>query len=98
VGGGGCGGVVVHAGDWIDVRLLDRLADRLQARASRLIGVVGNNDGAALRARLPLVARAEVGGVRIAVVHETGVHDHRGIMITGERAIGRCWAGRIPRR
>jgi putative phosphoesterase len=60
--------VVVHAGDWVDVGLLDAL----DARAARLIGVCGNNDGAALRARLPDVARATIAGVRVAVVHETG--------------------------
>ncbi|MGH4018976.1 MAG: metallophosphoesterase family protein [Pseudonocardiaceae bacterium] len=60
--------VVLHAGDWVDVALLDLLADR----AARLVGVYGNNDGAALRARLPEVARVELGGVRLAVVHETG--------------------------
>ena len=60
--------VVVHAGDWVDVALLDSL----ERRARRLVAVYGNNDGPALRARLPLVARAEVGGVRLAVVHETG--------------------------
>ncbi|HEY6744305.1 MAG TPA: metallophosphoesterase [Mycobacteriales bacterium] len=60
--------VVLHAGDWVDVSLLDAL----EARAARLIGVYGNNDGPALRARLPLVARATLGGVRFAVVHETG--------------------------
>lgn len=60
--------VVVHAGDWVDVSLLDRL----EQRADRLIGVYGNNDGPALRARLPEVARAELAGVRLAVVHETG--------------------------
>jgi uncharacterized protein len=60
--------VVVHAGDWVDVSLLDRMS----ARAARLIGVYGNNDGPALRARLPEVARAELAGVRLAVVHETG--------------------------
>jgi uncharacterized protein len=59
---------VVHAGDWVDVMLLDAM----QARASRLIGVVGNNDGPALAARLPEVARAELDGLRLAVVHETG--------------------------
>jgi putative phosphoesterase len=59
---------VLHAGDWVDAGLLDAL----EARAARLVGVVGNNDGAALQARLPLVARAELGGVRFAVVHETG--------------------------
>jgi len=60
--------VVVHAGDWVDVALLDAV----QARAARLIGVYGNNDGPALRARLPLVAVAELAGVRLGVVHETG--------------------------
>jgi putative phosphoesterase len=60
--------VVVHAGDWVDAALLDRL----EARAPRLIGVWGNNDGPELRARLPEVARAELAGVRLAVVHETG--------------------------
>ncbi|HEX8628870.1 MAG TPA: YfcE family phosphodiesterase [Catenuloplanes sp.] len=60
--------VVVHAGDWVDVALLDALS----ARARRLIGVYGNNDGPPLRARLPEVARAELAGLKIAVVHETG--------------------------
>ncbi len=60
--------VVLHAGDWVDVSLLDQL----EQRATRLIGVYGNNDGPELRARLPEVARAELGGLRWAVVHETG--------------------------
>ena len=60
--------VVVHAGDWVQVPLLDSL----QQRANRLIGVYGNNDGPALRARLPEVARAELDGLRLGVVHETG--------------------------
>ena len=60
--------VVLHAGDWVDVALLDEL----ERRAARVVGVFGNNDGPALRARLPEVARAELGGVRFAVVHETG--------------------------
>jgi putative phosphoesterase len=60
--------VVVHAGDWVDVALLDAL----EARSSRLLGVYGNNDHGTLRERLPEVATAEVGGVRMAVVHETG--------------------------
>ena len=60
--------VVIHAGDWVSVALLDAL----EARARRLVGVFGNNDGTALRARLPEVARVELGGVRFAVVHETG--------------------------
>jgi putative phosphoesterase len=60
--------LVIHAGDWVDVALLDEL----QGRARRLLGVWGNNDGAELRARLPEVARETVEGIRIAVVHETG--------------------------
>jgi len=65
--------VVVHAGDWVSVELLDAL----EARAHGLVGVYGNNDGAALRARLPEVARVELGGVRFAVVHETGAKTGR---------------------
>jgi hypothetical protein len=60
--------VVVHAGDWVSADLLDAL----EARAARVVGVWGNNDGPDLRARLPEVARVELGGVRFAVVHETG--------------------------
>ena len=64
--------VVVHAGDWVDVALLDVL----ERRSRLLLGCYGNNDGPELRARLPEVARAELDGVRFAVVHETG--DARG--------------------
>ncbi|UQA97417.1 metallophosphoesterase family protein [Streptomyces halobius] len=60
--------IVVHAGDWVDTATLELL----EARASRLIGVYGNNDGPELRARLPEVAYAELEGVRLGVVHETG--------------------------
>ncbi|MCP2166502.1 metallophosphoesterase family protein [Goodfellowiella coeruleoviolacea] len=60
--------VVIHAGDWVAVDLLDAI----EARCDRLVGVVGNNDGPDLAARLPEVARVELGGVRFAVVHETG--------------------------
>jgi hypothetical protein len=60
--------VVVHAGDWVDVGLLDRLG----AATARLVAVHGNNDHGALRERLPEVARAEVEGLRLVVVHETG--------------------------
>ena len=60
--------VVVHAGDWVDVSLLDALEERAQ----QLVACWGNNDGPELRARLPEVARAELDGLRLAVVHETG--------------------------
>ncbi|MGZ5400801.1 MAG: metallophosphoesterase family protein [Nocardioides sp.] len=64
--------VTVHAGDWVDERLLSEC----EARAQRLVAVYGNNDHGVLRERLPEVARVEVEGIRIGVVHETG--DARG--------------------
>ncbi|MFF5754160.1 metallophosphoesterase [Streptomyces longwoodensis] len=60
--------VVVHAGDWVDTATLDLLEER----SRRLVAVYGNNDGPALRARLPEVAYADLGGLRFGVVHETG--------------------------
>jgi putative phosphoesterase len=60
--------VVVHAGDWVDVALLDEM----ERRARRLVGVYGNNDHGELRVRLPEVARVDIDGLRVAVVHETG--------------------------
>jgi uncharacterized protein len=60
--------VVVHAGDWVEPALLDTL----EARAARLVGCWGNNDGEELRARLPERADVTLGGVRFTVVHETG--------------------------
>lgn len=60
--------VVLHAGDWVEPAVLDRL----EQRATHLVAVHGNNDGEELRSRLPEVARVELGGVRFAVVHETG--------------------------
>lgn len=60
--------VVVHAGDWVDAPLLDLFEER----SRRLVAVHGNNDHGVLRERLPEIARAELEGVRFAVVHETG--------------------------
>ena len=60
--------LVIHAGDWVSENLLDELQERSHA----LLGCWGNNDGPGLRARLPEAGTAVVGGVRIAVVHETG--------------------------
>ncbi|MGV0644637.1 metallophosphoesterase [Mycolicibacterium sp. XJ2546] len=60
--------VVVHAGDWVDVWLLDKL----EKRAKRLVACWGNNDDAELRRRLPERADANLGGLRFTVVHETG--------------------------
>src|SRR5688500_16138036 len=57
--------LVIHAGDWVEVALLDEL----EARSARLVGVVGNNDGPDLRSRLPEVANAVVDGMRFSVVN-----------------------------
>lgn len=65
--------VVVHAGDWVGTDLLDLLEER----SRRLIGVHGNNDGPDLRARLPEVATADLAGVNLVVVHETGASTGR---------------------
>lgn len=59
--------LIVHAGDWVEESVLDDLL-----AIGPVLGVWGNNDGEGLRARLPEVARAEIEGVRLAVVHETG--------------------------
>ena len=60
--------VVIHAGDWVSAALLDALT----RRAAQLLACTGNNDGVDLRRRLPSVARAELSGVRVAVVHDSG--------------------------
>ncbi|MEV0176331.1 metallophosphoesterase [Streptomyces sp. NPDC050803] len=65
--------VVIHAGDWVDAATLDLL----ERRSRRLLAVYGNNDGPDLRARLPEVAYAELGGLRFGVVHETGAAQGR---------------------
>ncbi|WAJ45527.1 metallophosphoesterase [Mycobacterium sp. Aquia_216] len=65
--------VVIHAGDWIALELLDEL----ESRAARLIGCWGNNDGPELRARLPERADVTLAGVRFTVVHETGASSGR---------------------
>jgi putative phosphoesterase len=59
---------VFHAGDWVEVALLDQL----EAHAKRVVGVYGNNDGEDLRSRLPEIARVELDGLRFAMIHETG--------------------------
>ena len=60
--------VIVHAGDWVTTELLDEL----DSRSARLVACWGNNDGPALRSRLPERAEVTLAGVRITVVHETG--------------------------
>ena len=72
--------VVLHAGDWVAPSLLDAL----EARAKRLVGCWGNNDGAELRRRLPERADATLGGLRFTVVHETGAAAGREVRMAKE--------------
>jgi putative phosphoesterase len=65
--------VVLHAGDWNSIPLLDAF----EARAARLIGVRGNNDGPEFAGRLPEVAAAELDGIAVTVVHDSGQADGR---------------------
>lgn len=60
--------LVVHAGDWVAEALLSEMG----RRSAALLGVYGNNDGPALRARLSEIAWITVYGLRLAVVHEIG--------------------------
>ncbi|SEN45918.1 hypothetical protein SAMN05216388_1003164 [Halorientalis persicus] len=60
---------VVHAGDFMTESVLDAF----QAEASRLYGVVGNNDRPAVRDRLPTQRVVEHEGLRLVVVHG---HEH----------------------
>lgn len=60
---------VVHAGDLVTEAVLDAFV----AEAGRFAGVVGNNDTAAVRERLPSERVVESDGVRLAVVHG---HEH----------------------
>src|SRR3954447_20975426 len=60
--------VVVHAGDWVEIALLDRLEER----SRRLVGVSGNAGGAERRRGRREGAGAEVAALRLGVVHEPG--------------------------
>jgi len=56
---------VVHAGDFTTEAVLDAV----EAEATRLTAVTGNNETAAVRERLPEVATVEWDGYRILVAH-----------------------------
>lgn len=75
--------LVVHAGDWVSLDLLDRV----QERAKDLMGCWGNNDlGAQWRKRLPEVDRRTLEGVSVAVTHETGDKRRRDAFCDGRYA------------
>ncbi|MCV7079345.1 metallophosphoesterase family protein [Mycobacterium szulgai] len=60
--------IVIHAGDWVSLELLDEL----EAKAHRLVACWGNNDGPQLRGRLPERADVTLKNLRFTVIHETG--------------------------
>ncbi|NLP82825.1 metallophosphoesterase [Microbacterium sp. CFH 90308] len=64
--------LIIHAGDWVVASVLDELEEH-----APVLGVYGNNDGADLRARLPEIAERTIGGLRLAVIHETGPSQRR---------------------
>jgi putative phosphoesterase len=57
--------LVVHTGDFMRESVLDSF----HREADRLLGVVGNNDDAAIRGRLPEARTFTFGGVRFAATH-----------------------------
>ena len=57
--------LVVHAGDFYREPVLDAF----EAATDRLRAVFGNNDGGAIRDRIPEVRTVEYEGVRFAVTH-----------------------------
>lgn len=63
---------VVHAGDVVTPWLLDRL----RAASPQVHAVLGNND-LPLRGALPQQLRLRLGGVEVAVVHDSGAADGR---------------------
>jgi putative phosphoesterase len=65
--------LIVHAGDFAD---LDALG-HLRSFGTPLVAVHGNADDAAVRARLPVTASVDAGGLRLAVVHDGGPEQGR---------------------
>lgn len=63
--------VILHAGDVVEAGLLARLAEVAPVHA-----VLGNNDHA-LRGVLPETWEATLGGVRVAMVHDSGARAGR---------------------
>jgi len=59
---------VIHAGDFVTTAVLLEL----EALGPPVCGVHGNVDEASLRRRLPATLEVEIGGARIAVIHDAG--------------------------
>jgi putative phosphoesterase len=65
--------LVIHAGDFSAQQAFEEIA----SLSRRLVAVHGNVDEAALRRRLPERTEVQVGGVRIAVIHDAGARQGR---------------------
>lgn len=65
--------LVLHAGDVVDVALLDALAERAPTQA-----VLGNNDHG-LERRLPEWLELDLDGVAVAMVHDSGAATGRAV-------------------
>lgn len=76
---------VVHAGDFLTESVLDAFVEE----AGTVAGVIGNNDTAAVRERLPRKRVVESEGIRLVVVHG---HEHSE---TGLAMLGRQEAADI---
>jgi putative phosphoesterase len=61
----GCN-AILHAGDVLEIGLLQRLA-----KVAPTYAVLGNND-LTLTARLPVARVVELGGIRIGMIHDSG--------------------------
>jgi len=59
---------ILHAGDLIDVAVLELL----QSLGPPVHAIHGNVDSAAVRARLPARLEVELGGVRVGMLHSPG--------------------------
>ncbi|MDQ2725826.1 MAG: metallophosphoesterase family protein, partial [Actinomycetota bacterium] len=64
---------VLHAGDVVDKPTLERIADTAAAGGARppVYAVLGNND-TDLAGTLPPVRHVDLGGVRVAMIHDSG--------------------------
>jgi len=65
--------LVIHAGDFTTAAVLDAFETEAGAECGEFVAVSGNNDGPAVRERLPARRTVEHDGVRFVVVHG---HEH----------------------
>jgi len=60
-------GLILHAGDLVDLCVIDMLSSVAEVRA-----VAGNMDSLAVRAVLPAKRIEQIGGVRVGIIHGSG--------------------------